>query len=277
MEAENSEDEFVSDNETPKKPQPRPEPQYETKLASQNEHLIMREATLIALIKKSFRNRVIIFSNEKVQCTRLHALLTIYGFSAAECHGNMSQAERLQSVEDFQAGKVSFLIATDVVARGLDIPNVHCIINFSFPTEPKRYIHRIGRTARAGQHGVAITMCNEEERKDLKKLSRKLNQNVSTFSIQPKFVTHHFSLIKEKLDRVVRDVQNQVQSEKEMKETMRDLKKSENMIKYKSEIESRPQKQWFMGQGKKQSVKEESIQDLKNIKNKFEEHQKNEN
>lgn len=102
------------------------------------------------------------------------------------------------------------MIATDVVARGLDIPNVHCIINFSFPTEPKRYIHRIGRTARAGQHGVAITMCNEEERKDLKKLSRKLNQNVSTFSIQPKFLTHHFELIKSKLDRVVRDIQNQV-------------------------------------------------------------------
>lgn len=143
----------------------------------------MREATLIALIKKSFKHRVIIFSNEKVQCTRLHALLTIYGFSAAEVHGNMDQAERLQAVEDFQCGKVSFLIATDVVARGLDIPNVHAIINFSFPTEPKRYIHRIGRTARAGQHGVAITLCNEEERKDLKKLSRKLNHNVSTFSI----------------------------------------------------------------------------------------------
>jgi ATP-dependent RNA helicase DDX27 len=172
-------DEFVSDEEKDTKksdaPKVREEPEYKVKQAPQNEHLIMREATLIALIKKSFRNRVIIFSNEKVQCTRLHALLTIYGFSAAEVHGNMDQAERLQAVEDFQCGKVCFLIATDVVARGLDIPNVHAIINFSFPTEPKRYIHRIGRTARAGQHGVAITLCNEEERKDLKKLSRKLN------------------------------------------------------------------------------------------------------
>ena len=61
-----------------------------------------------------------------------------------------------------------------------------------------------------------------------------------------------------------------------MKETMRDLKKSENMIKYKSEIESRPQKQWFMGQGKKANIKQESIDDLKNIKNKFEENLKNE-
>ena len=67
MENEENEDEFVSDQEEePPVPQPRPEPEYKTKLASQNEHLIMREATLIALIKKSFRNRVIIFSNEKV-------------------------------------------------------------------------------------------------------------------------------------------------------------------------------------------------------------------
>jgi len=111
------------------------------------------------------------------------ALLTMYGFKAAEVHGNMTQPDRLGSIEAFQRGDVSYLIATDVVSRGLDIPNVKAVINFSFPTEPKRYLHRIGRTARAGQHGVSITLCNEEERKDLKKLSRKLSQNVNTFTI----------------------------------------------------------------------------------------------
>ena len=87
----------------------------------------------------------------------------------------MEQKDRMGAVEKFQAGEIDYLIATDVIARGLDIPNVKAVINFSFPTEPKRYLHRIGRTARAGQHGVAITLCNEEERKDLKKLTRKLN------------------------------------------------------------------------------------------------------
>jgi|TARA_B110000285_G_C14981121_1_gene541404 superfamily II DNA/RNA helicase len=96
----------------------------------------------------------------------------------------MEQKDRMGAVEKFQAGEIDYLIATDVIARGLDIPNVKAVINFSFPTEPKRYLHRIGRTARAGQHGVAITLCNEEERKDLKKLTRKLNQNVNTFSIK---------------------------------------------------------------------------------------------
>ena len=66
------------------------------------------------------------------------------------------------------------MIATDLLARGLDISNVKGVVNFNFPTEPKRYLHRIGRTARAGQFGLAVTICNEDERKDLKKLTRKL-------------------------------------------------------------------------------------------------------
>ena len=78
------------------------------------------------------------------------------------------------------------MLATDLVARGLDINNVKSVLNFSYPTEPKRYLHRIGRTARAGSSGVAVTLCNDEERKDLKKLCRKLGQNVAPYILQPK-------------------------------------------------------------------------------------------
>ena len=130
----------------------------------------------------------------------------MYWFKAAECHGNMDQNERLQAVEQFQLGQVDFFIATDLIARGLDIPNVKAVINFSFPTEPKRFLHRIGRTARAGQHGVAITLCNEEERKELKKLNRKLNQNLNTFTVQQKFVEPIFLKIKDTLDPIVNDI-----------------------------------------------------------------------
>ncbi len=80
----------------------------------------------------------------------------------------------MDNIELFQSGQVEYLLATDLVARGLDLPQVKTIINFSFPTEPKRYLHRIGRTARAGAHGVAITICNDEERKEIKKVTRKL-------------------------------------------------------------------------------------------------------
>jgi len=87
----------------------------------------------------------------------------------------MSQLDRMEAVEKFQRGEVDFLLATDLVARGLDISAVKTVLNFTFPIEPKRYLHRVGRTARAGAHGVALTLCNDEERKDIKKLIRKLN------------------------------------------------------------------------------------------------------
>ena len=78
------------------------------------------------------------------------------------------------AIEKFQKGEVDYLLATDLLARGIDIAEVKTVINFNFPNEPKRYLHRIGRTARAGSHGVSITICNDEERKEIKKLTRKL-------------------------------------------------------------------------------------------------------
>lgn len=138
--------------------------------------LVRREATLLCLVRRGFHKRVIVFFNEKKQCQRAHILFSVFGLKSAEIHGNMSQTERMDAIEKFQRGEVDYLLATDLVARGLDINNVKSVLNFSFPTEPKRYLHRIGRTARAGSSGVAVTLCNDEERKDLKKLSRKLNQ-----------------------------------------------------------------------------------------------------
>lgn len=207
---EEDDDDLVSDEDQVKAPEPKkpkPERKYTVKLGPADEYLIKREATLISLLRRSFNERVIIFCNEKIQCTRLMALMTMYGFKAAEVHGNMEQKDRLFSIEAFQNNEVNYLIATDVIARGLDIPNVKAVINFSFPTEPKRYLHRIGRTARAGQHGVSITLCNEEERKDLKKLSRKLGQNVNTFTIQNKLVEPLYSLICSDLDVLLKDIQ----------------------------------------------------------------------
>jgi ATP-dependent RNA helicase DDX27 len=115
-------------------------------------------------------------------------LFAVFGLKSAEIHGNMSQTDRMEAIEKFQRGDVDYLLATDLVARGLDINNVKSVLNFSFPTEPKRYLHRIGRTARAGSSGVAVTLCNDEERKDIKKLSRKLNQNISPYILNPKLV-----------------------------------------------------------------------------------------
>lgn len=89
----------------------------------------------------------------------------------------------MSSIEQFQRGDVDYLLATDLVARGLDIPNVKTIINFSFPNEPKRYLHRIGRTARAGAHGVSVTLCNDIERTEIKKLNRKLGHAITPYTV----------------------------------------------------------------------------------------------
>ena len=127
------------------------------------------------LAMKTFKKRVIVFFNEKKQVSRIHALFALFGLKSVEVHGDLPQIQRLNNVEKFQNGQVDFLLATDLVARGIDISAVKAVLNFSFPTEPKRYLHRVGRTARAGSHGVSVTLCNDEERKDIKKLLRKLN------------------------------------------------------------------------------------------------------
>lgn len=97
-------------------------------------------------------------------------------------------------------------MATDLIARGLDIPAVKTILNFSFPTEPKRYLHRVGRTARAGAHGTALTLVNDEERKEIKKLSRKMNQNLSSYMVAPRFIKLAHTFIKDNCDALLHDL-----------------------------------------------------------------------
>ena len=92
------------------------------------------------------------------------------------------------------------------MARGLDISAVKAVLNFSFPTEPKRYLHRVGRTARAGSHGQAVTLCNDEERKDIKKLVRKLNQKLLPYTVPPKLVKIAHDFIAKVLDPLIREI-----------------------------------------------------------------------
>ena len=91
------------------------------------------------------------------EAPRVEALLERKGFASASVHGDISQDARNQAVERFKSGEVPLLIATDVAARGLDIPDVEVVINFSFPLTVEDYVHRIGRTGRAGKSGISHT------------------------------------------------------------------------------------------------------------------------
>ena len=232
--------------------------------------LVRREATLILLAKKGFNKRTIVFFNEKKQCTRAMILFTMFGLKAVEVHGNMTQQERMEGIELFQSGKVDYLLCTDLVARGLDIPAVKAVLNFSFPVEPKRYLHRIGRTARAGSHGVAVTLCNDEERKDIKKLLRKLNQNINNYALSAKQVTETHEFIASKLDPIIHEMDVEMQADKEIEIAYKEALRAENMVKFKKDIMSRPKAEWHTTKKKATELKKESKKDLKNIRSNFE-------
>jgi len=120
----------------------------------------------------------------------------------------------MEALQKFQSGDVEYLLTTDLLARGLDINSVKVVINFSFPVEPRRYVHRVGRTARAGASGVALTLCNDEERKEVKKLSRKLNFGVTTFSLNNRNVLKYQKMLTN-IEEAVVNVQDLLFEEKE--------------------------------------------------------------
>ena len=120
-----------------------------------------RDDLLDSLLKKyhgSRKNRVIVFALYKKEAARLESMLQRRGWNAVAVHGDISQGQRTAAVQSFKAGETPLLVATDVAARGLDIPDVEAVINYSFPLTTEDYVHRIGRTGRAGKSGIAHTM-----------------------------------------------------------------------------------------------------------------------
>jgi len=119
-----------------------------------------RDGKLLGLLQKhhsSRENRVLVFGLYKKECARMETMLRSKGWACAAVHGDKGQREREEAVNAFKAGTAPLLIATDVAARGLDIPDVEVVINYSFPLTIEDYVHRIGRTGRAGKTGHAHT------------------------------------------------------------------------------------------------------------------------
>ena len=124
------------------------------------------------LSDKAF-SRVIVFTRTKRGANQVSEVLEKNGISSAAIHGNKSQSARQRALEEFRAGKIRVLVATDIAARGIDIDNITHVINFEIPNIAESYVHRIGRTARAGTDGIAISFSDAEERafiKDIEKL-----------------------------------------------------------------------------------------------------------
>jgi ATP-dependent RNA helicase RhlE len=122
--------------------------------------------------------RVIIFSRTKHGADRVTKNLAIDGHEAAAIHGNKSQNARQAALKGFSSGKVRILVATDIAARGIDVPNITHVINYELPDDAENYVHRIGRTARNGASGFAITLCDGTERAKLRDVERLIRRTL---------------------------------------------------------------------------------------------------
>ena len=133
---------------------------------------------LAELLKNNNMTRTLVFTRTKHGADKVMKHLSKEGFTAAAIHGNKSQANRERALAGFKQGKILVLVATDIAARGIDIDSVSHVINYDLPFVPEQYVHRIGRTARAGAEGDAIAFCNPEERGLLRDIERTIRQSV---------------------------------------------------------------------------------------------------
>ncbi len=137
-----------------------------------------KQAFLTQLLKNEAANQVIIFTKTKITASRLSRTLQKEGIAADAIHGDKSQKERIEALDAFKAGKVTVLVATDVAARGLDISDLPMVINYEIPSAPEDYVHRIGRTGRAGASGIAISLVCEEEEKYLTEIEKLIKKSI---------------------------------------------------------------------------------------------------
>jgi ATP-dependent RNA helicase RhlE len=131
--------------------------------------------------------RALVFSRTKHGADRIVRFLIAAGIEANAIHGNKNQGQRERALELFRSGRVPVLVATDIAARGIDIPGVSHVLNFDLPNVPEQYVHRIGRTARAGATGMAIALCSAEERAYLRDIERLTRQKIDALSLPDGF------------------------------------------------------------------------------------------
>ncbi|GAB1456878.1 DEAD/DEAH box helicase [Spirochaetota bacterium] len=138
---------------------------------------------LVHLIKELGVSRAVVFSRTKHGADRIAKTLHIAGIPAGVIHANKGQGNRTKTMEAFRAGETPVLVATDLAARGIDVDDISHVFNFDMPTEPETYVHRIGRTARAGSSGTAVSFCDTEEKRLLKQVERLLGTTIPVVKV----------------------------------------------------------------------------------------------
>tara|TARA_B110000438_G_scaffold71877_1_gene72069 strand:- start:5890 stop:7215 length:1326 start_codon:yes stop_codon:yes gene_type:complete len=142
-----------------------------------------RKADLLSSLLRSNADQTLVFSRTKHGANNLVKRLSRDNISAVAIHGNKSQAQRTKALDAFKQNKVQVLVATDIAARGIDIDQLATVINFDLPHVPEDYVHRIGRTGRAGLSGVAISLVTDEDRKQLRDIERLIKNPIPVADI----------------------------------------------------------------------------------------------
>jgi ATP-dependent RNA helicase RhlE len=140
---------------------------------------------LLHLLEQEEYRRVVVFTRTKHGSDRVARHLEKAGKSVAAIHGNKAQNARTRALEGFKKGDIQVLVATDIAARGIDVDDITHVINFELPNVPETYVHRIGRTGRAGKGGSAISMCDAEEREYLRDIERLTGKRLTVVSDHP--------------------------------------------------------------------------------------------
>jgi len=212
-----------------------------------------REAIVLSMCCRTYKKKCLIFAQAKVTAHRVRILLGLAGLRVGELHGALTQAQRLNSLEAFTKGEIDFLVCTDLAGRGLDIPGTATVINMCMPNTLKQYIHRVGRTARAGLAGRAVTLVGERERK----LLREIVKGEGNFKnrVVPQDTIDRYNTKIQKMEPTIKTVLEEEKVESELDYTEMELRKAQNMVKHRDEIVSRAPRTWIMSADDKKEAK----------------------
>ncbi|MBE7210676.1 MAG: DEAD/DEAH box helicase [Gluconacetobacter diazotrophicus] len=144
-----------------------------------------KKQAVLMLVQSPKVQRAVVFTLMKHEANKVAEFLTREGISAEAIHGNKSQGARERAMAGFRSGAVKVLVATDIAARGIDVDDVSHVFNYDLPNVPESYVHRIGRTARAGRDGWAVSLCDAEQRAWLRDIEKEIGRKVPVFSDHP--------------------------------------------------------------------------------------------
>ncbi|GIX61285.1 DEAD-box family helicase [Babesia caballi] len=211
----------------------------------------LREAAALYLCKRRYPSRTILFFQTKRAAHRAALVFRFAGLKCGELHGDLSQSKRFEQVELFRTRQVDFLMASELASRGLDIPGVRAVINVHVPTDAVRFVHRVGRTARMGEAGTAITFYVEKERTAVKGMLKKVAAEGSGFEKHKvKLSAAALKNYKQKIDELEPQIKEVLLGEQVEKE----MRRAESAIKRGLDADGEEPRVWFRSKKEKRAA-----------------------